>query len=71
MKLAGRANWWAPRWLRRFHLRFGIFESDPIAILDLEQDLPDDGSDLARLRGEPATSAEAATAANTASDAST
>lgn len=26
MKLAGRANWWAPRPLRRFHLRWGIWE---------------------------------------------
>jgi RND superfamily putative drug exporter len=34
MTLAGRANWWAPRWLRRFHLRFGIWESEPL-------DLPD------------------------------
>jgi RND superfamily putative drug exporter len=29
MKLAGRANWWAPRPLRRFHERFGINESAP------------------------------------------
>jgi RND superfamily putative drug exporter len=35
MKMAGRANWWAPRALRRFHLRFGIWESDPSAVLDL------------------------------------
>jgi RND superfamily putative drug exporter len=28
MKLAGEANWWAPRPLRRFHDRFGISESD-------------------------------------------
>jgi RND superfamily putative drug exporter len=27
MRLAGRANWWAPRWLRRVHDRFGISES--------------------------------------------
>lgn len=27
MKLAGRANWWAPPALRRFHERFGISES--------------------------------------------
>ena len=37
MRLAGRANWWAPKWLRRFHLRFGIWENDPIAILDKAQ----------------------------------
>jgi RND superfamily putative drug exporter len=27
MRLAGRANWWAPVWLRRVHTRFGISES--------------------------------------------
>ncbi|MER5264791.1 MMPL family transporter [Actinosynnema sp. NPDC002837] len=26
MRLAGRANWWAPAWLRRVHLRFGLSE---------------------------------------------
>ncbi len=34
MTLAGRANWWAPRPLRRFHLRYGIWENEPIAVLD-------------------------------------
>jgi RND superfamily putative drug exporter len=34
MRLAGRANWWAPRALRRFHLRWGIFEDEPPEILD-------------------------------------
>jgi RND superfamily putative drug exporter len=34
MRLAGRLNWWAPRWVRRFHLRFGIWEHEPIAVLD-------------------------------------
>jgi RND superfamily putative drug exporter len=34
MRLAGRMNWWAPRWLRRLHLRFGIWEHEPIALLD-------------------------------------
>ncbi|MBD2869866.1 MMPL family transporter [Paenibacillus arenilitoris] len=29
MKLAGRANWWAPKALRRFHERYGISEGDP------------------------------------------
>jgi RND superfamily putative drug exporter len=38
MKLAGRANWWAPRPLRRLHLRYGIWEIDPIAVLDEEDD---------------------------------
>jgi trehalose monomycolate/heme transporter len=28
MRLLGRANWWAPRPLRRLHLRFGLRESD-------------------------------------------
>jgi RND superfamily putative drug exporter len=35
MKMAGRANWWAPTRLRRFHLRFGIWETDPSSVLDL------------------------------------
>jgi RND superfamily putative drug exporter len=35
MRLAGRANWWAPRPLRRFHDRFGIAEH-----LDLDEELP-------------------------------
>ncbi|MEM7094175.1 MAG: MMPL family transporter [Actinomycetota bacterium] len=30
MKLAGRSNWWAPRPLRRFHLRYGVWETDPV-----------------------------------------
>ena len=34
MRLAGRANWWAPRPLRRFHLRWGIFEDEPPELLD-------------------------------------
>ncbi len=28
MRLAGDANWWAPRWMKRIHDRFGISESD-------------------------------------------
>ncbi len=35
MKMAGRLNWWAPRSLRRFHLRYGVWESDPGSMLDL------------------------------------
>lgn len=27
MRLAGEANWWAPRWLRRVYARFGIREA--------------------------------------------
>ena len=34
MRLAGRANWWAPRSVRRFHLLFGIWESEPLDILE-------------------------------------
>jgi putative drug exporter of the RND superfamily len=34
MRLAGRVNWWSPKWLRRWHLRFGIWENEPIALLD-------------------------------------
>ena len=26
MRLAGEANWWAPRWLRKVHQRFGFAE---------------------------------------------
>ncbi|MCC8243571.1 MMPL family transporter [Saccharothrix luteola] len=26
MRLAGRANWWAPAWLRKVHVRFGLSE---------------------------------------------
>jgi RND superfamily putative drug exporter len=32
MRLAGRANWWAPRPLRRFHDRFGLSEAEPHAL---------------------------------------
>jgi RND superfamily putative drug exporter len=34
MRLAGRLNWWAPGPVRRFHLRWGIWEHEPIAVLD-------------------------------------
>jgi RND superfamily putative drug exporter len=36
MRLAGRLNWWSPSWLRRWHLRWGIWENEPIALLDRE-----------------------------------
>ncbi|MGA8988002.1 MMPL family transporter [Aeromicrobium sp.] len=32
MALLGRANWWAPRPLRRLHDRYGISESDPLDV---------------------------------------
>jgi putative drug exporter of the RND superfamily len=36
MRLAGKANWWAPRWLRRVYDRFGLGESAAeAAIADL------------------------------------
>jgi RND superfamily putative drug exporter len=42
MRLAGRANWWAPKPLRRFHLRYGIWENEPIAVLDRRDGLVDE-----------------------------
>ncbi|MFD9780813.1 MMPL family transporter [[Kitasatospora] papulosa] len=33
MKMAGRANWWCPRPLRRLHARFGVRESESRAAL--------------------------------------
>jgi uncharacterized membrane protein YdfJ with MMPL/SSD domain len=35
MKLAGGANWWAPRPLRRLHLLVGIWEPEDLRILDV------------------------------------
>jgi RND superfamily putative drug exporter len=35
MHLAGRANWWAPRAVRRLHLRVGIWEADPLPVMEL------------------------------------
>lgn len=32
MKMAGRLNWWAPAPLRRFHLRWGLWENEPVAL---------------------------------------
>jgi RND superfamily putative drug exporter len=32
MRLAGEANWWAPRPLRRLHERFGLSESGPSTV---------------------------------------
>ncbi len=32
MALLGRANWWAPPFLRRFHQRFGWRESEPLPV---------------------------------------
>jgi RND superfamily putative drug exporter len=30
MRLAGRANWWAPRWMRKVYDRFGISEGEAV-----------------------------------------
>jgi RND superfamily putative drug exporter len=38
MRLAGRANWYAPRSLRRFHLRYGIWETEPLDIVEMAGD---------------------------------
>jgi putative drug exporter of the RND superfamily len=32
MRLAGRANWWAPRWMRAVYDRFGIGELESVAM---------------------------------------
>ena len=32
MALAGRFNWWAPRPLRRLHLRWGFWENEPVEV---------------------------------------
>ena len=37
MSLAGRANWWAPKPLRRFHLRWGLWENEPVALPELKR----------------------------------
>jgi RND superfamily putative drug exporter len=46
MRLAGEANWWAPRPLRRLHDRFGISESEgaPVPALPAILPLRDEGS---------------------------
>ena len=38
MRLAGEANWWAPRPLRRLHDRFGFSESPGDAAADTDPD---------------------------------
>jgi len=40
MRLAGRANWYAPRRLRRLHLQYGIWETEPLDIVDLTAPAP-------------------------------
>lgn len=34
MKLTGSANWWAPAWMRSWHLRWGIWEREPVTVGD-------------------------------------
>jgi RND superfamily putative drug exporter len=36
LRLTRRSSWWAPAPLRRWHLRYGIPQREPIAILDRE-----------------------------------
>ena len=37
MRIAGHLNWWAPRPLRRMHLRYGIWESDALDVFDVAE----------------------------------
>ena len=43
MRIAGEANWWAPRWLRRIHERIGISETEapPPGRASGEEQLPE------------------------------
>ena len=47
MRLAGEANWWAPRRLRRIYERFGISETEAPPVADA-------GAETAAGTGEPA-----------------
>ena len=44
MRLAGDANWWAPRWMKRIYERAGMSESAAEALLDLTDGGPADGA---------------------------
>jgi RND superfamily putative drug exporter len=37
MRLTGRATWWAPAPLRRFHRRFGLSEGEPAAPAEVKE----------------------------------
>ncbi|MER6470085.1 MMPL family transporter [Streptomyces collinus] len=37
MRLTGRATWWAPAPLRRFHRRFGLSEGEPAALAEVKE----------------------------------
>ena len=39
MRLAGAANWWAPRWMKRVHERIGFSEAEPA--VDVSEQPPD------------------------------
>jgi putative drug exporter of the RND superfamily len=56
MRLAGKANWWAPGPLRRLHRRWGISESEAPA-----EDAPEETPTIAVGAGtlQPSTAAEA------------
>ncbi|MFD9000445.1 MMPL family transporter [Streptomyces sp. NPDC059582] len=38
MRLTGRATWWAPAPLRRFHRRFGLSEGEPAAVTETDRE---------------------------------
>ncbi|PKW07933.1 putative drug exporter of the RND superfamily [Streptomyces sp. 1222.5] len=40
MRLTGRATWWAPAPLRRFHQRFGLSEGEPAAVAEEKEPVP-------------------------------
>ncbi|MGV9554847.1 MMPL family transporter [Streptomyces sp. NPDC003522] len=50
MRLSGRATWWAPAPLRRFHQRFGLSEGEP-APATAPEPAPDPESDVVGARG--------------------
>jgi RND superfamily putative drug exporter len=50
MRLTGRATWWAPAPLRRFHQRFGLREEEPVAVVVQEPEADRD-RDKAGARG--------------------
>ncbi|MEU6495899.1 MMPL family transporter [Streptomyces sp. NPDC046984] len=49
MRLTGRATWWAPAPLRRFHRRFGLREEEPVA--PVAEKAPDRDRDTAGVHG--------------------
>ncbi|MGX1490384.1 MMPL family transporter [Streptomyces tendae] len=51
MRLTGRATWWAPGPLRRFHERFGVSESDGAPAGAVDAGKPDPDRDKVAVRG--------------------